>query len=61
MVSFLVALLVLLSLGLIIAVPVALAIPGEWENYKENFRKTFQGWALLVVIIASIDGILAAT
>jgi photosystem II core protein PsbZ len=60
MVTVLVALLVLLSLGLVITVPVALATPGEWEDSKENFRKIFQGWALLVVVIASVDGILAA-
>ena len=60
MITALVSLLVLISLGLVITVPVALATPGEWEDSKENFRKIFQGWALLVVVIASVDGILAA-
>jgi YCF9. len=35
MTTLLVTLLVLISLGLIVAVPVALATPGEWEGAKK--------------------------
>jgi photosystem II core protein PsbZ len=57
MITALTALLVLISLGLIITVPVALATPGEWENSKPTFTKGFQAWVILVVIIAAADGI----
>jgi len=43
MITALVALLVLISLGLVVTVPVALATPGEWENSKDNFTKIIQG------------------
>jgi photosystem II core protein PsbZ len=36
MITLLVALLVLISLGLVVTVPVALATPGEWEVSKGN-------------------------
>jgi photosystem II core protein PsbZ len=57
MITALVALLVLVSLGLVITVPVALATPGEWEASKPNFDRIFQIWVGLVVVIATIDGI----
>jgi photosystem II core protein PsbZ len=39
MITALTALLVLISLGLVVTVPVALATPGEWESSKGNFTK----------------------
>ena len=41
MITALTALLVLISLGLVVTVPVALATPGEWENSKDNFTIRF--------------------
>ena len=57
MITALVSLLVLISLGLIVTVPVALATPGEWENSKSLFNKIFQAWVGLVIVIAAADGI----
>ena len=57
MVTALVALLVLLSFGLVVTVPVALATPGEWEDSKKNFNNLFNAWLGLVIIIAIADGI----
>nr|YP_009029295.1 photosystem II protein Z [Leptocylindrus danicus]AGH28826.1 photosystem II protein Z [Leptocylindrus danicus] len=57
MITALVALLVLISLGLIVAVPVALATPGEWEDSRSNFNRVFQAWVSLVIVIAAADGI----
>ena len=57
MITALVALFVLLSFGLVVTVPVALATPGEWEDSKGNFNKIFQAWVGLVIIIAAADGI----
>ena len=57
MITLLVALLVLISLGLVVTVPVALATPGEWEVSKTNFNRFFQVWVLLVVLIAAADGL----
>jgi len=57
MITALTALLVLVSLGLVITVPVALATPGEWENSKTTFTKGFQAWVILVIVIATADGI----
>ena len=59
MITALTTILVLLSLGLVITVPVALATPGEWENSKESFTKGFQGWIFLVLAVAAADGITA--
>ena len=56
-ITFLTALLVFISLGLVITVPVALATPGEWEISKGKFTKAFQAWGGLVVVIAATDGI----
>lgn len=57
MITLLTALLVLISLGLVVTVPVALATPGEWESSKANFTKGFQAWVTLVVVIAALDGL----
>jgi photosystem II PsbZ protein len=57
MITLLTALLVLISLGLVVTVPVALATPGEWESSKGNFTKGFQAWVALVVVIAALDGL----
>lgn len=48
---------VLVSLGLVVTVPVALATPGEWESSKDNFTSIFKIWIGLVFIIAVADGI----
>ena len=60
MITALTALLVLISLGLVVTVPVALATPGEWENSKGNFNKVFQAWVSLILVIAAADGITSA-
>ena len=60
MITLLTALLVLISLGLVVTVPVALATPGEWEASKDNFNKVFQAWVSLVIVIATADGISSA-
>ena len=39
MITALTTIFVLVSLGLVITVPVALATPGEWENSKANFNR----------------------
>ena len=57
MITALTALLVLISLGLVVTVPVALATPGEWEDSKENFTNIFKAWVALVFVIATADGI----
>ena len=57
MITALTALLVLISLGLVVTVPVALATPGEWESSKDSFNRIFQAWVGLVIIIAAADGI----
>ena len=56
-ITLLTAVFVLISLGLVITVPVALATPGEWEISKGKFTKAFQAWVGLVVVIAATDGI----
>ena len=57
MITTLTAFLVLISLGLVVTVPVALATPGEWESSKDSFTRGFQAWVILVIIIATADGI----
>ena len=59
MITALTTILVLVSLGLVITVPVALATPGEWENSKDTITTGFQGWIFLVLAIAAADGIAA--
>ncbi len=61
MITALTTIFVLVSLGLVITVPVALATPGEWENSRETFTRGFQGWIFLVFAIAAADGIGATT
>jgi photosystem II core protein PsbZ len=39
MITALTALLVLISLGLVVTVPVALATPGEWESSKVTLQR----------------------
>jgi photosystem II core protein PsbZ len=56
-ITALVSLLVFVSLGLVITVPVALATPGEWEASKPTFDRAFQLWVGLIVVIAAFDGI----
>ena len=48
---------VVISLGLVVTVPVALATPGEWESSKNTFNRAFQIWVSLVIVIAASDGI----
>jgi photosystem II core protein PsbZ len=60
MLTALTALFVLISFGLVITVPVALATPGEWEVSKENFTKVIGAWVALVLVIATVDGISAS-
>ena len=52
------SLLVLLSLGLIILVPVTLANPSDWENSKGTFGQLARVWAGLVFItgLVSVSG-----
>jgi len=57
MITALVALLVFISLGLVVTVPVALATPGECEASKSTFTRAFQAWVSLVLVIAAADGI----
>ena len=57
MITALTALLVLISLGLIVAVPVSLATPGDWEDSKSTYNTVFQAWVSLVIVIAAVDGI----
>ena len=59
MITALTTILVLVSLGLVITVPVALATPGEWENSKKTLTVGIQGWILLVLAIAVADGVAA--
>ena len=61
MITALTALLVLISLGLVVTVPVALATPGEWESSRGKFTTAFQAWVGLVIIIAAFDGITASS
>ena len=58
--TLLVAVLVLISLGLVVTVPVALATPGEWEASKGKYNRFFQIWVFLVIVIAAADGILSS-
>ena len=60
MITALTAVFVLISLGLVVTVPVALATPGEWENSKNNFTRIFQIWVSLVLVIAAADGIVSS-
>jgi photosystem II core protein PsbZ len=50
--QILTGLFVLLSLGLVVTVPVALATPGQWETSKDNIFKTTTLWTAFVFLIA---------
>ena len=52
LITFLTTLLVILSLGLVITVPVALATPGQWETSKDLFYKIGLAWGSIVFVIA---------
>jgi photosystem II core protein PsbZ len=51
-IQILTGLFVLLSLGLVVTVPVALAIPGQWETSKDGIFKSATLWTTLVFLIA---------
>ena len=57
LVTILVGILVIISLGLVVTIPVALATPGEWESSKTRINNFFQIWVFLIVMIATADGI----
>ena len=57
MITALTALFVLISLGLVVTVPVALATPGEWAESKDQFTTAIQAWVGLLIAIAIADGI----
>ena len=46
---------VLLSLGLVVTVPVALAVPGQWETSKDNIFKSATLWTSFVFLIALVN------
>lgn len=51
-IQFLTSLFILLSLGLSLTVPLALAIPGQWNTtYKSRLVKSTSVWTLLIVLI----------
>nr|AIU44603.1 hypothetical protein [Cyanophora paradoxa] len=54
-----VAALVLLSFVLIVAVPVALASPGEWERSQRLIYAGAALWTSLIVVIGVLDSIVA--
>ena len=60
MITVLVLALILLSAGLVITVPVALATPSDWEVNKDKFIQVFQTWISLVLFIAATDGIVSS-
>jgi len=60
MLTVLVIILILLSAGLVITVPVALATPADWEANKSKFTQLFQTWISLILFIAATDGILSS-
>jgi photosystem II core protein PsbZ len=52
MITALTALLVLISLGLVVTVPVALATPGEWKVQKVTLQR-YPSLVALILIIAA--------
>jgi len=60
LITALVFVLVVISLGLVVTVPVALATPGEWEASKSTFNSAFQIWVSLIIGIAAADGIVSS-
>lgn len=51
-IQLLTGLFILLSLGLVITVPVALAIPGQWEISKDSIFKSATLWITFIFLIA---------
>jgi photosystem II core protein PsbZ len=51
-IQILTGLFVLLSLSLVVTVPVALAIPGQWETSKDNIFRSATLWTTFVFLIA---------
>jgi photosystem II core protein PsbZ len=51
MITALTALLVLISLGLVVTVPVALATPGEWESSKVTLQKVSSLGSLILMLL----------
>jgi|YNPMSStandDraft_2_1061718.scaffolds.fasta_scaffold69338_1 YCF9. len=47
--------LVILSFVMVVAVPVVLATPGEWQRYQRLIYLGAGVWALLVVLIGLMD------
>ena len=54
--QLLVSALVLLSFVLVIAVPVILASPSEWENSKANVFRLVGIWSGLVIFTGFVSG-----
>lgn len=61
MITAYMAFLILISLGLVVTVPVALATLGEWEASKGDFNRVVQAWESLAIVFAAADGIASAT
>ena len=57
MITALTALLVLISLGLVVTVPVALATPGEWEASKTHLIELSKRGFFLLLLLLAADGI----
>lgn len=53
--QLLVLALVILSFVMVVAVPVVLATPGEWQRYQRLIYLGAGVWALLVVLIGLMD------
>jgi photosystem II core protein PsbZ len=51
-IQILTGLFVLLSLGLVVTVPIALATPGQWEISKESIFKSATLWTTFIFLIA---------
>ena len=60
MITLLTVLLVLVSVGLVVIIPVAVAIPGKWMNLRYFLIKAFRAWLILITLIAAADGIVAS-
>lgn len=56
MATFLGSILILLSFILIIAVPVAIATPGQWEKSKKLIFNTISGWGAIVLLTGLSSG-----
>ena len=45
-----VVLLIIVSFAMVVAVPVILATPGEWEVSKGKINRFFQNWVFLAAL-----------